>query len=121
MGVVRLELKGPDNTLRLRQVKLLGEVDGASLVVSTHQVRPPQTSHQTQASHQTLLTGKPPDTTDRQATRHYRQASHQTLLTGKPPDTTDRQATRHYRQASHQTLQTGEPPDTTDRQATRHY
>ena len=32
--VVRLELKGPDNSLRLRQVKLLGEVDGASLAVS---------------------------------------------------------------------------------------
>ena len=35
--VIRLELKGPDNSLRLRQVKVLGEIDGSSLVVSTHQ------------------------------------------------------------------------------------
>ena len=31
--VLRLELKGPDNTLRLRQVKVLGQVTGESLRV----------------------------------------------------------------------------------------
>nr|CAD7443817.1 unnamed protein product [Timema bartmani] len=30
-SVVRLELKGPDNSLRLRQVRVLGEVDGESV------------------------------------------------------------------------------------------
>ena len=30
-SVVRLELKGPDNSLRLRQVRVLGEVEGESL------------------------------------------------------------------------------------------
>ena len=35
--MIRLEMKGPDNTLRLRHIKVLGEEEGASLVVSTHQ------------------------------------------------------------------------------------
>lgn len=30
-SVVRLELKGPDNSLRLRQIRVLGEVEGESL------------------------------------------------------------------------------------------
>lgn len=29
--VVRLELKGPDNSLRLRQVRVLGEIEGEPL------------------------------------------------------------------------------------------
>lgn len=29
--MVRLELRGPDNSLRLRQVRVLGEVEGESL------------------------------------------------------------------------------------------
>ena len=33
--VLRLELKGPDNSLRVRQVKILGSVDGASLSLAT--------------------------------------------------------------------------------------
>lgn len=28
---VRMELKGPDNTLRLRQIRILGETEGESL------------------------------------------------------------------------------------------
>jgi hypothetical protein len=31
--VVRLELKGPDNSLRLRQIRVLGEVEGESLKI----------------------------------------------------------------------------------------
>jgi hypothetical protein len=30
-SVVRLELKGPDNSLRLRQIRVLGEVEGENL------------------------------------------------------------------------------------------
>ena len=33
MTYVRLEAKGPDNSLRLRQIKVLGEMDGVSLTV----------------------------------------------------------------------------------------
>lgn len=29
--MVRLELKGPDNSLRLRQIRVLGEMEGESL------------------------------------------------------------------------------------------
>ena len=31
--IVKLELKGPDNSLRVRQVRLLGEIEGESLKV----------------------------------------------------------------------------------------
>lgn len=31
--ILRLELKGPDNSLRLRQIKVLGDIDGSTLVV----------------------------------------------------------------------------------------
>ncbi|XP_047115899.1 E3 ubiquitin-protein ligase highwire-like [Schistocerca piceifrons] len=33
-SVIRLEMKGPDNSLRLRQIRVLGEVDGESLKIS---------------------------------------------------------------------------------------
>lgn len=32
-SVIRLELKGPDNSLRLRQVRVLGEMEGEPLKV----------------------------------------------------------------------------------------
>ena len=35
--LIKLELKGPDNTLRVRQVKVLGEIEGSSLAVGQPQ------------------------------------------------------------------------------------
>ncbi len=36
MCVIKLELKGPDNSLRLRQIKVLGEIEGSVLSVGRH-------------------------------------------------------------------------------------
>jgi E3 ubiquitin-protein ligase MYCBP2 len=34
--VVGLQLKGPDNSLRVRQIRVLGEIEGASLKIGKH-------------------------------------------------------------------------------------
>ena len=35
--IVRVELKGPDNSLRLRQLKVLGKADGSPIVAGKHE------------------------------------------------------------------------------------
>ena len=37
MTIFKLEMKGPDNTLRVRQIKMLGGIKGASLAVGKQQ------------------------------------------------------------------------------------
>ena len=41
---VRIDLKGPDNSLRLRQVKALGSVPGAPVAPQPHEMEGPNTS-----------------------------------------------------------------------------
>ena len=41
---VRIDLKGPDNSLRLRQVKALGSVPGAPVAPQSHEMEGPNSS-----------------------------------------------------------------------------